>query len=40
MCRLIFSLPGHFEGDLRSDALVGLLDKAPTLLDLGWLGDL
>ena len=34
---LIFSLPGHFEGGLRSDALVGLLDKAPTLLDLAGL---
>ena len=31
---LIFSLPGHFEGGLRSDALVGLLDKTPTLLEL------
>ena len=31
---LIFSLPGHFEGSLKSDALVGLLDKTPTLLDL------
>ena len=34
---LIFSLPGHFEQDLRSDALVGLLDKAPTLLELAGL---
>ncbi len=34
---LIFSLPGHFEGGLRSDALVGLLDKTPTLLDLAGL---
>ena len=34
---LIFSLPGHFEQGLRSDALVGLLDKAPTLLDLAGL---
>ncbi len=34
---LIFSLPGHFEGGLRSDALVGLLDKAPTLLELAGL---
>ncbi len=35
---LIFSLPGAFEGGLRSDALVGLLDKAPTLLELAGLG--
>ncbi len=34
---LIFSLPGHFEQNLRSDALVGLLDKAPTLLELAGL---
>ena len=34
---LIFSLPGHFEGGLRSDALVGLLDKTPTLLELAGL---
>ena len=34
---LIFSLPGHFEQDLRSDALVGLLDKTPTLLELAGL---
>ena len=34
---LIFSLPGHFEQDVRSDALVGLLDKAPTLLELAGL---
>ena len=34
---LIFSWPGHFEQGLRSDALVGLLDKAPSLLDLAGL---
>lgn len=34
---LIFSLPGAFEQGLRSDALVGLLDKAPTLLELAGL---
>ena len=34
---LIFSLPGHFESGLRSDALVGLLDKTPTLLELAGL---
>ena len=31
---LIFSWPGHFESGLKSDALVELLDKAPTLLEL------
>ena len=34
---LIFSWPGHFEQGLRSDALVGLLDKVPSLLDLAGL---
>ncbi len=34
---LIFSCPGYFERGVRSDALVGLLDKAPTLLDLAGL---
>jgi len=31
---LIWSWPGHFEAGLRSDALVELTDKAPTLLAL------
>jgi arylsulfatase A-like enzyme len=31
---LIFSLPGHIEAGQRSDALVELSDKAPTLLQL------
>ena len=31
---LIFSLPGQFVDGLRSDALVELVDKAPTLLEL------
>ena len=35
---LIFSFPEHFEQGLRSDALVGLLDKTPTLLELAGLG--
>lgn len=30
---LLFSWPGHIEGGLRSDALVELVDIAPTLLD-------
>lgn len=34
---LIFSFPEYFEQGLRSDALVGLLDKTPTLLDLAGL---
>lgn len=34
---LIFSLPGHFESSLKSDALVELLDIAPTLLELAGL---
>ena len=34
---LIFSCPGQFEQGLRSEALVGLLDKAPTLLELAGL---
>ena len=34
---LIFSWPGHFESGLKSDALVELLDKAPTLLELAGL---
>ncbi len=31
---LIFSWPGHIQAGLRSDALVELSDKAPTLLEL------
>ena len=31
---LIFSLPGHIEQGLKSDALVELVDIAPTLLEL------
>ena len=34
---LIFSWPGHFESGLKNDALVELLDKAPTLLELAGL---
>ena len=34
---LIVSWPGHFESGLKSDALVELLDKAPTLLELAGL---
>ncbi|MGH2561547.1 MAG: sulfatase family protein [Thermomicrobiales bacterium] len=34
---LIWSWPGHFAAGLRSDALVGLLDVAPTLLELAGL---
>ena len=34
---LIFSWSGHFESGLKSDALVELLDKAPTLLELAGL---
>ncbi|MCH8294962.1 sulfatase-like hydrolase/transferase, partial [Candidatus Poribacteria bacterium] len=34
---LIFSWPGQFERGLRSDALVELLDKTPTLLELAGL---
>ena len=34
---LIFSWPGHFESGLKSDELVELLDKAPTLLELAGL---
>ena len=34
---LIFSWPGQFEEGLKSDALVELLDKAPTLLELAHL---
>jgi len=34
---LIVSWPGHFQAGLRSDALVELLDVAPTLLDLAGL---
>ncbi|MBN98065.1 MAG: sulfatase [Gemmatimonadetes bacterium] len=34
---LIFSWPGVFAAGLRSDGLVELLDKAPTLLDLAGL---
>ena len=34
---LIFSLPGQFVGGLKSDALVELVDKVPTLLDLAGL---
>ena len=34
---LMFSWPGQFEQGLRSEALVGLLDKAPTLLELAGL---
>ena len=35
---LIFSWPGRFAQGLKSDALVELLDKAPTLLELAGLG--
>ncbi len=31
---LIFSLPGHFVQGLKSEALVELVDKVPTLLDI------
>ena len=31
---LIFSWPGHIEAGQRSDALVELSDKAPTLFEL------
>ena len=31
---LIMALPSRFRADMRSDALVGLIDIAPTLLDL------
>ena len=34
---LIVSWPGHIESGLKSDALVELLDKAPTLLELAGL---
>ncbi len=34
---LIFSCPGYFEQGLKSEALVELLDKAPTLLELAGL---
>ena len=34
---LIFSWQGHFASGLRSDALVELVDKAPTLLELAGL---
>ena len=34
---LIISWPGHLESDLRSDALVELLDVAPTLMELAGL---
>ncbi len=34
---MIWSWPGHFAGDLRSDALVELTDIMPTLLDLAGL---
>jgi len=34
---LIFSCPGYFEKGLKSEALVELLDKAPTLLELAGL---
>ena len=34
---LIFSLPGQFAGGLKSNALVELVDKAPTLLELAGL---
>ncbi len=34
---LIFSLPGQFVGGLKSDALVELIDKTPTLLELAGL---
>ena len=34
---LIFSWPGHFQQGVRSDALVELLDKTPTLLQLAGL---
>ena len=34
---LIVSWPGHFESGLKSDALVELLDKAPTLLEFAGL---
>ena len=32
---LIFSHPGHMKEDLRSDALVELVDMSATMLDLG-----
>ena len=31
---LIFSWPGHFQGNLQADALVELIDIAPTLLEV------
>ena len=34
---LIMSWPGHFEQDLQSDALVELLDKTATIVELGGL---
>lgn len=34
---LIFSWPGHLESGLKSDALVELIDKVPTLLELAGL---
>lgn len=34
---LIFSMPGYFESGLKSDALVELVDKVPTLLELAGL---
>jgi arylsulfatase A-like enzyme len=34
---LIMSWPGHFEKDLQSDALVELLDKTATIVELGGL---
>ena len=34
---LIFSWPGHFAKDVRSDALVELLDKTPTIMELAGL---
>ena len=34
---LIFSFPGYFESGLKSDALVELVDKVPTLLELAGL---
>ena len=34
---LIFSWPGHVEQNARSDALVELVDKAPTLMELAGL---
>ena len=34
---LIFSWPGHFAKDVRSDALVELIDKTPTIMELAGL---